>query len=90
MLRFFHACFLILKRENVCAYVLALIVGLAEDAVIGVKGEYRHGALEIDFYVPVEGGKGAFHPQAGAGEVCRADVGKLEIEDNKFEMHARA
>lgn len=32
----------------------------------------------------------AFHSQACAGEVCRADVGKFEVKDNQFEVYSGA
>ena len=32
----------------------------------------------------------AFHSQACAGEVCRANVGKLEVKDNQFEVYSGA
>ena len=33
---------------------------------------------------------GAFLSQACAGEICRADVGKLEGKDNQFEVNSGA
>ena len=32
----------------------------------------------------------AFHSQTCAGEICRADVGKLEVKDNQFEVYSGA
>lgn len=32
----------------------------------------------------------AFLSQACAGEICRADVGKLEVKDNQFEVYSGA
>lgn len=31
-----------------------------------------------------------FHSQACAGEICRADVGKIEVKDNQFEVYSGA
>ena len=34
--------------------------------------------------------EGAFHADAGSGQVCRADVGGIEVENYHLEMHSRA
>ncbi len=34
--------------------------------------------------------EGAFHADAGSGQVCRADVGGFKIENYHLEMHSRA
>ncbi len=33
--------------------------------------------------------EGAFHADAGSGQVCRADVGGFEVENYHLEMHSR-
>lgn len=80
--RFIHAFLRLLNRKNVCAYVLTLVVGLAEDAVIGVEGKGRHGALEIDFRVPIEVGKGVYNlVQVVEGAV--SPTYPIDIDPNK-------